>query len=179
MATESAVKKPTEWESICLAYQEVATPGAPHGLLAEMAGSWSVQSRCWMDSSAPPMESDGDAEQRMVLDGRFLQQDYSGVMMGGPFQGIGFTGYDNHTKKFVSTWMDTMGSGIYYFEGSADESGKRITQTCNYDDPVRGPLHWRSVLTIVDHDRLECEMYITDKSGKEEKMGEMTYTRKG
>ena len=179
MARESALRKPTEMESMCAVYQELATPGAPHKLLAEMAGSWSVKSTCRMESDGPPMESTGTAEQRMILDGRFLQQEYSGEMMGGLFTGIGFTGYNNHTGKFVSTWMDTFGTGIYYFEGSAGPDGKTITQTCSYDDPVRGPLNWRSVTRIVDDNHLEFEMYTTDKSGREDRMGEMTYTRKG
>ncbi|MEP6887745.1 MAG: DUF1579 family protein [Nitrospirales bacterium] len=31
---------------------------------------------------------------------------------------MGVTGYDNHTKKYMATWMDSMGTGIYFFEGS-------------------------------------------------------------
>lgn len=178
MARESALRKPTEFESMCAVYQELATPGSPHKLLEEMAGSWSVTSRWWMDPNEPPMESTGSSEQKMILDGRFLQQEFTGNMMGSPFAGIGFNGFNNHTGKFVSTWMDTMGTGIYYFEGSAGSDGKTITQTCNYDDPVRGLLNWRSVTRIVDHDHLEFEMYTTDSSGNEGKMGEMTYTRK-
>jgi len=179
MARESALRKPTEMESMCAVYQELATPGAPHKLLAGMAGSWSVKSRWWMDPHEPPMESTGNSEQKMTLDGRFLWQEVSGDMMGRPFAGIGFTGYDNHSGKFVSTWMDTMGTGIYHFEGSAGgEGGKTITQICNYDDPVRGSLKWRHVTRIVDNNHLEFEMYTTDSSGKEGKMGEMTYTRK-
>ena len=178
MARESALRKPTEMESMCAVYQELATPGAPHRMLAEMAGSWSVKSRWWMDPNEPPMESEGSSEQKMILDGRFLHQEFSGDMMGSPFAGIGFTGYNNHTEKFVSTWMDIMGTGIFYFEGSAGPGGNTITQTCSYDDPVRGPLKWRHVTRIVDHNHLKFEMYTTDMSGKEGKMGEMSYTRK-
>jgi hypothetical protein len=178
MARESALRKTSDMESMFAVYQELATPGAPHKLLAEMAGRWSVKSRWWMDPHEPPMESTGDSEQKMILDGRFLQQDFSGEMMGGAFSGIGFTGYNNHNGKFVSIWMDSMGTGIYYFEGSAGSDGRTITQTCSYDDPVRGPLVWRSVTRILDGDRLEFDMYTTDSSGKEDKMGEMTYTRK-
>ena len=45
-------------------------------------------------------------------------------------------------------------------EGSADGAvGKTITQICNYDDPVRGPLKWRHVTRVVDRNHLEFEMY--------------------
>ena len=178
MARESALRKPTEFESMCEVYQELATPGAPHKLLAGMAGDWNTRSRWWVDPSAPPMESSGSCVQKMILDGRFLQQEFAGEMMGGPFSGIGFVGYNNHTGKYVSTWMDSMGTAIFYFEGGIGPDGRTITQFCDYEDPVRGPLKWRSVTRIVDRNTLEFEMYTTDSSGKEEKMGEMTYTRK-
>ncbi len=176
MAKESTARKEMDMQSMMDVYRKLATPAASHTLLARMAGCWDVKSTCWMEPGKP-VESSGTSEQKMILDGRFLQQDFSGDMAGSPFSGIGYTGYDNHKGKYVSTWMDTMGTGIYYFEGTVGSDGRTITQTCNYDDPVQGPVKWRSVTTLVDDDTLEFEMYTTNASGKEEKMAEMTYTR--
>ena len=124
------------------------------------------------------MEWMGSSEQKMLLGGRFLQQEFAGEMMGSPYNGIGFTGYDNHTQKYVSTWMDSMSTGIMVFEGTAGADGRTITQTARFEDPVRGPVQWRSVTKMVDDKTMLFEMYITGKSGKEEKMMEITYTRK-
>jgi hypothetical protein len=124
------------------------------------------------------MEWTGTSEQKMLLGGRYLQQEFSGEMMGSPYNGIGFTGYDNHTRKYVSTWMDSMSTGLMYFEGTAGADGKTITQTARYDDPVQGPMQWRTVTRIVDDNTFLFEMYSTGKSGKEVKMMEITYTRK-
>jgi len=176
MAKESTARKELDRQSMMDVYRELAIPSASHKLLARMEGSWNVKSTCWMEPGNP-VESSGTSEQKMILDGRFLQQEFSGHMEGIPFSGIGHLGYDNHTRKYVSTWMDSMGTGIYHFEGTAGSDGKSITQTCNYDDPVQGPVTWRSVTRVVDDDTLEFEMYTTNVSGKEEKMAEMTYTR--
>lgn len=157
-------------------YRKVATPGAPHRMLAGMAGNWNTRGRFWMEPGKPPVESTGHSKQTMVLDGRFLQQEFTGDMMGSPFTGLGFCGYDNHTEKYVSTWMDTMGTAIMVFEGTASADGT-ITQTSSYDDPVQGPMKWRSVTHLVNPDTLEFEMYATGRSGREEKMMEITYTR--
>src|SRR5512143_1691169 len=108
MARGSAQKKTMDMQAMMEIYQELATPGAPHQLLARMAGSWNVRSSCAMEPGKPPMESTGTSEQKMILGGRFLQQEFSGEMMGSPFTGIGVTGYDNHIKKYVSTWIDSM-----------------------------------------------------------------------
>jgi len=158
-------------------YAEVATPGAPHKLLARMAGTWSMKGSCRMEPGGDLIEHTGISEQRMILDGRFLQQDFKGEMMGISFTGIGFTGYDNHKGKYVSTWLDSFGTGIYNFEGTGSADGRTITQTCSYDDPVRGPLTWRNVTSIVDDNTLEFRMYTTDSGGKEDEMAVFVYTR--
>jgi len=123
-----------------------------------------------MAPDKPPMVSTGTCEQKMLLGGRYLQQDYAGDMMGAPFNGIGITGYDNPRQKYVSTWIDSMSTGILYFEGSAGPDGKTILQHCLFDDPVRGPVKWRSVTKIVDDDTHLFEMYLTDKSDKEQNL---------
>jgi hypothetical protein len=159
-------------------YTKLATPGAPHKVLGGMEGSWNATTKFWMEPNKPPTESTGACEQKMILGGRFLQQEFTGDMMGNPFTGIGVTGYDNHTKKYMSTWMDSMGTAILVFEGTASADGKTITQESRYDDPIKGPLKWRSVTRIVDENTHVFEMYETGKRGKEEKMMEITYTRK-
>ena len=158
-------------------YRKLGTPGTPHQHLEKMAGSWNTSGRFWMEPGKPPVESKGRCEQKMILDGRFLQEEFTGDMMGAPFTGLSFMGYDNHTGKYVSTWMDNMSTTVMVFEGTAGADGSTITQTSRYDDPVKGPMEWRSVMRVVDGDTVEFEMFTTDRSGKEEKMMEMTYTR--
>lgn len=178
MATERKPKGKIDTKAMMETYKQLAIPGAPHKLLSSMAGSWNTKTRSWIEPGAPPDESAGVCEQKMILGGRFLQQECTGQMMGSAFNGIGFTGYDNHTKKFVSTWIDNMGTAVYLFEGPASADGKSFTQRCRYDDPVRGPMEWRSVCKLVDANTISFEMFGTALGGAEEKMMEMTYTRK-
>jgi hypothetical protein len=158
-------------------YKRLATPGAPHKLLASRAGNWSAKTRYWMEAHKPPMESTGACERKMLLDGRYLQEEFTGEMMGGPFTGIGITGYDNITKKYVMAWIDSMSTGIYFFEGTAGADDREITLEGRFDDPVKGPMKWRGVIRIVDDNTEVSEMYTIDKDGNEEKC-ETTYTRK-
>ena len=158
-------------------YRNLGTPGKPHALLAGMAGEWQARTRTFMETGEPPVESTGSCERKMILDGRYLQEDFHGNMMGVPFTGISLTGFDNHTSKFVSTWVDSLSTAIFYFTGRSDSQGRTITQECRYDDPIKGPMTMRSVTRIVDEDTHEFEMYGIDRSGKEEKMMAITYTR--
>ena len=138
MTRDNTARKEMDMQAMMDVYHDLAIPTAVHKLLSRMEGSWDVKSICWFDSDHP-VKSSGTCEQTMVLDGRFLHQEFVGEMMGSHFRGIGYLGYDNHKGKYVSTWMDTMGSGIYYFEGSAGNDGRSINLTCSYDDPVQGP----------------------------------------
>ncbi|PKN63457.1 MAG: hypothetical protein CVU57_19455 [Deltaproteobacteria bacterium HGW-Deltaproteobacteria-15] len=178
MAQKKEQEGKMDMQAMMEVYTKLAIPGAPHKALARMVGSWNTRGKYSMDPDQPPMESTGACEQKMILGGRYLQQEHTGDMMGEAFTGVNIIGYDNHTRKYVSTWIDSMSTGIYYFEGTASADGKTITQECRYDDPVKGPTTWRSITKIVDDNTLVYEMYGIDKKGKEEKMGETTLTRK-
>jgi len=168
-----------DMEKIMKIYQKAGAPGEPHKALAKLEGTWTTRSRSWMEPGKPPVESSGTCEQKLILDGHYLQQVYAGDMMGQPFTGISIMGYDNHTKKYESVWLDTMSTGIFYFVGPASRDGKTITQECKFDDPVKGSSVWRSVTRIKDDSTLEFEMFLKPKGArKEEKMMEMTVERK-
>jgi hypothetical protein len=179
MATDKKREGSTDMEAMMEVYAKLAAPGEPHRLLAKMVGSWTTKSKGWVEPDKAPIESTGTCEQTMLLGGRYLQQEYTGEMMGSVFQGINIIGYDNHTGKYVSVWMDSMSTGIYCFEGTPSEDGRTITQETSYDDPIRGPMTWRSVTRIVDDNTMEYVMYMIPKGGKEEKAMEMTVARKG
>ena len=158
-------------------YKKAGTPGEPHKLLSKLEGIWTTRTKGWQEGKAV-MESVGTCEQKMVLGGHYLRQEYTGDMMGAPFTGINLLGYNNHTKKYESVWLDSMSTAIYYFVGKASADGRTIKQECSYDDPIKGPSVWLSVTRIKDDNTQEFEMYITPKGGKKEKMMEMTVTRK-
>ncbi|MBI5191522.1 MAG: DUF1579 domain-containing protein [Nitrospirae bacterium] len=167
-----------DMEKMMEEYKRLAVPGKQHKVLARLEGSWITKTVANVEPGKPPMESTGTCEQKMILDGHYLQQEYKGDMMGETFSGINVIGFDNHTKRYVSTWIDSMSTAIYYFRGSGSADGRTITQESSYDDPVRGPMLWRSVTRIVDDDTMKYEMFTTLKGGKETKEMEMTVTRK-
>lgn len=167
-----------DMQTVVETYAKLATPGEVHARMASRVGSWSTTTKEWTDPKEPPAESTGSCEHTMLLGGRFLRQECSGDMMGQPYTGIGILGYNNYTKKYVSTWMDSMGTGIFYMEGKADKAGHTITHRGRYDDPMEGAMKLRAVTKIVDADHEIFEMFGTGKSGKEMKMMEIVYTRK-
>lgn len=158
---------------------QVATPSAGHKALEPMIGTWDAKITMWMAPGAPPDESTGTSENKWVLGGRFVEQRYEGSFMGQPFSGVGYTGYDNLKKKYVGTWMDTMGTTIMVSEGSADATGKSLSMSSTVDDIMTGkPTSIRNEIKIVGADHHVMEMWGPDRTGKPFKTMEIHYTRK-
>jgi hypothetical protein len=132
-----------------------------------------------MAPGAPPQESTGTAENKMVFGGRFLEQHFEGKFMDQPFTGMGYTGYDLYKKNYVGTWMDSMGTGIMTSTGKADPSGKTMTFTGEMDDPVKKKtLPFKETMTVVDNDHHVFEMWCPGDDGKMFKTMEIHYMRK-
>jgi hypothetical protein len=165
-------------QSMMEEYKKLATPGEPHKLLASLAGSWTTNSKEWMEPGKPPMESTGSVEMKTLLDDRFLYQDYTGNMMGQPYSGIGITGYDNLRKRYFTTWMDSMSTGMFTMEGTASADGKTITLKGQHPEPGGGKMSHRAVWKIVDSNTQTFDMFGAHQDGKEMKMLEIKYSRK-
>ncbi len=178
MAKDKKQTKQMDQQAEMEAYMKLATPGEPHKLFATLAGSWTTTNKEWMEPGKPPTESTGTAEMKMLLDGRFLYQEFSGNMMGQPFSGVGIDAYDNMTKKYMTAWMDTMGTGIFMMEGTASADGKTITLRGSHPEPGGGKMTHRAVWKIVDNNTQTFDMYGAHHGGKEMKVLEITYSRK-
>ena len=178
LAKEKKHQQPMDEKAMMELWKQAATPGEPHKLFAGLAGSWTTTTKEWMEPGKPPTESTGTAEMKMLLDGRFLYQEFTGNMMGQPFSGVGIDAYDNMTKKYMTAWMDTMGTGIFMMEGSASADGKTITLKGSHPEPGGGKMTHRAVWKIVDSNTQTFDMYGAHHGGKETKVLEITYNRK-
>ena len=157
-----------------------------HKLLASMAGTWTYTVKMWMAPGAAPSTSTGTAVRKAVMDGRYLTGDYSGKMqMPGAdgkmtdmqFHGMSMDGYDNVKKKFVSGWVDNMGTGIMLSDGDYDAATKTFTYAGDYE-PVPGmKTKVREVIKVTDNDHQTMD-YFEDRGQGEMKSMEISYTRK-
>jgi hypothetical protein len=178
MAKDKKPAKEMDPQAMMEVWKKLAMPGEPHKLFASLAGSWTTTTKEWMEPGKPPSESTGTAEMRMLLDGRFLYQEYNAQMMGQPFSGVGIDAYDNMTKKYVTAWIDTMGTGIFMMEGTASADGKTITLKGSHPEHGGGKMTHRAVWKIVDNNTQTFDMYGAHHGGKEMKVLEISYTRK-
>jgi len=167
---------------------ELSKVNENHKLLSSLDGNWDYSIKFWMnpDPNAKPQESKGTATRKSIMGGRYVMMDVSGKMqMPGEdgkmkdmmFKGMGMEGYDNVKKKFVASWIDNMGTGIEFSEGTYDPATKSFTYTSEME-PVPGmKTAVREVIKVADNNHMSLEWY-ENQGGQEKKTMEINYTKK-
>jgi len=181
-AGQPETKLPPGWTMDDLkACMAAGTPGKMQELLTKDAGEWTGKSTMWMGPEGPPMTSDCTSTVTPIMDGRYIKVEMKGDMPGmGPYHGGGIYGYDNVSKKFVSSWIDNHSTGIMQGEGELSDDGKSITWNSKFNCPLtKKPSVMKEVDTITGADTKKLEMWGDDpKTGKNYKMMSIELTRK-
>ena len=98
------------------AMQRLGSPSEGHKALEPFVGSWTYTLEWWMSPDAPPESMTGTTTNSLIFGDRFLKQEVHGEGEAEghpPFEGIGFTGYDNIRQEYQSVWFDSVGTGIH------------------------------------------------------------------
>ncbi|MBI4717614.1 MAG: DUF1579 family protein [Planctomycetes bacterium] len=159
-------------------WMKATLPHEAHQRLQALAGTWSLAVKTPGGPDGKEAESPGKAQFRSVMGGRFVIEEVQTSLGGEPFEWLGIHGFDNGKKKYVSSWIDNMGTGIDSMEGVWDEAGKTLTYTGHVDDPGAGEsskVKW--VMNLGPRDRLLVQMFEVDRTGKETKVLEIAGIR--
>jgi len=158
-------------------WQAASTPALGHARLMSMVGTWRAKTTFTMAPGAPESVSAGTSVHRLVLGGRYLEQTYKGTSMGMPFEGIGFTGYDNVQQKYVGTWMDTFGTGMMTSIGTGRPTDQRIDFVCEAIEPSGQKKIFDAIIRIRDHEHHSYEMWTMGPGGKSYRVMLVEYER--
>ena len=164
--------------TVAKAWEAYMTPSKGHEMLAKDNGTWDAELTFWSPDSPEPMTSKAVATYKMILDGKYQEGNYTGNMMGMPFQGKGIVAYDNASEEFISTWIDNMGTGMMVCRGKYDEGSKTMTLKGTMMDPVtKKEMQIKEVITYIDDNNQKMEMYDIS-NGKEFKSMQVVSKRK-
>lgn len=155
-------------------------PDENHGCLEAFVGSWKIRVKSWPGPDTPAQEGDGTAEIRWVLGGRFIEQRQSSRLMGKPTSGIGYVGFDVARRRYVSIWLDDLGTSILQTTGAPDPAHKTIKTRGAIDDAATGePLKFEEAMTPVSSDEFTYEAW-TSPPGVQQprRVMEIVYTRR-
>ncbi|HVR72890.1 MAG TPA: DUF1579 domain-containing protein, partial [Planctomycetota bacterium] len=102
---------------------KMPAPEKEHAWLEQLAGEWEFDAECIMEPGKPPMKSSGTETGRMI--GEFwIVSEVKSTFMDTPMTGILTLGFDPEKKKYVGTWVDSMTSHQWKYEGTVDAAGK-------------------------------------------------------
>lgn len=128
-------------------------PVEQHAWLQRLVGEWDTEVQCFMTPDGPPATHHGRECYRMI-GGFWLHGETTGKDMEPPFRSVLTLGFDPGKGKFIGTWVDSMTSALWVYEGGLDETGNVLTletEGCCPFHPGR-PTKFRDVLEIKDKD---------------------------
>ncbi|WP_372724744.1 DUF1579 domain-containing protein [Novipirellula sp.] len=129
-----------------------AKPQSEHHWLDQLIGKWSLQHECKMPDGNTSMTT-GKIECRS-LGGMWLVAESSGESAeGDAWSSIMTLGFDIAQKRYVGTFVGSMMSNIWYYQGIRDADGTRlplVTEGPKFDGS--GTCPYRDTIEIIDAD---------------------------
>jgi len=174
-AKSGSGKSDAERQEMQKKMEAAGTPGPAHKALDALVGNWKTEVKCWMEPGGSPNVSQGTAKASWILNGRFLEEEFHGEMMGKPFTGRSLMGYDNIKETFNTAWVSDMQTSISTSEGKGENGNKVITLEGKSNCPATGrkDIPMKTVFRVISPDKHVFEMF---NDGA--KTMEITYTRK-
>jgi hypothetical protein len=153
-------------------------PGPGHKALEHFIGNWKAEVKCWMEPGGEPHVSQATAVGSWIMNGRFLEEDFHGEMMGKPFHGRTLLGFDNFKRTFNSVWISDMQTSMFTTEGKGENDNRLITLegTSSCAGTGQKDIPMKVVLRILSPNMHTFEMFDGSR-GEDAKTMEITYTR--
>jgi hypothetical protein len=164
-----------------LSAQEIPKMPAPvkeHEWLKQLEGEWTSEYEAFMPGQKESVKGKG-SESAKMLGGFWLIGNGKGEMMGMTMNSVLTLGFDPDKKKYVGTWVDSMTSYLWKYEGAVDSAGKILTLETEGPCMMKpGLAKFREVTEIVDKDHKTFTSSMLGDDGKWITIVKVTSTRK-
>lgn len=153
-----------------------AEPEEAHRWLEQLLGDWQMP---WPAGEA----SAGDPWREHVrsLEGLWIVCEGQGTVPGGrPGQTLMTLGYNPQTRRFVGTWVGSMMTHMWVYDGELEPDGKSLSLYCDGPDfETPGKVaRYRDVITLIDHAHRRLTAQVRSPDGSWKDMMTMEYTRR-
>jgi hypothetical protein len=102
-------------------------PQKEHEWLHKLVGEWTSEMECSMGPDQPPMKSTGTESVRSFGGLWTIGEGTGDAPDGTPVKSIMTLGYDPQKQKFVGTFVASVMTHLWSYEGTLDDSGKVLT----------------------------------------------------
>jgi len=135
----------------------LAQPGPEHKVLADLAGTWNVETKIWSQPGGRPMVLKGTLTSELILGGRYLRSHSKS----GPFESLVIHGFDRRHGKFTTVGFDTMGTYYVTANGTYDAATKTLTERGTDAGPI-ATQEYEYVTRFSGKDRYVTEIFFTN-----------------
>jgi hypothetical protein len=155
-------------------------PQQEHKWLQRLVGDWTYEHECSMGPDQPPMKATGTESVRS-LGGLWTVGEGRGEMPdGGPAEVIMTLGFDPQTKRFVGTFIGSMMTHMWIYNGTLDASGKVLTLDTKGPDFSGGPdlVDYQDMIEFIDDNHRTLSSQLRGPDGKWQKFMTADYRRR-
>ena len=154
-------------------------PHAMHRWLQQLLGDWNNESSCDMGPEQPAEQAKGTEHVRALGDLWVLCEGTGTMPGGGDARMLMTLGYDPDKSVFRGTWVGSMMTHMFVYEGTLDADQKVLTLE------TEGPsfkgdgktARYRDVITIVSANERTLTSFALQPDGRWSQMMQATYRR--
>lgn len=111
-----------------------AQPQKEHQWLQKLVGEWTYETEAMMGPDQPPVKSTGTETVRSLGGLWFLAEGQGEMPCGGAATTLMTLGYDPQKQRYVGTWIGSMMTHLWIYDGELDASETALT--LNSDGPA-------------------------------------------
>jgi hypothetical protein len=144
--------------------------GPHHALLKRLAGQWSQHYRLELVPAGVESEGEAAAENRLILEGRFLQMAFRGLDLDEPGESLVYLGWDDGRGAYVTYGVDEDGKLSVGAEGTWDDSTGTLTlRSVTAPEEDEAPTHVIR-LRVLDDRHYVVETWLVRPDQQEERI---------
>lgn len=145
-----------------------ASPQKEHAWLQKLIGNWTSESECIGEPGQPSTKSRG-TETVKTLGELWIVGEGQGEMPGGGTAKTMITlGFDPKRNRFVGTWVGSMMTFLWHYEGELDASGRVLTLNSegpSFTDPAK-QAKYQDIIEIKSDDYRTLSSRFLGEDGK-------------
>lgn len=152
-----------------------------HRWLQRLVGDWTYEAEGDMGPDQPPVKSAGEETVRPIGELWVLCEGRGHMPDGTPATTLMTLGFDPERGRYVGTWIGSMMTKLWIYDGEADATGRILTLTSRGPDMTGkgGEIDYRDVIEWIDDDRRILRSMAQDEGGDWKAFMTAQYRRKG
>lgn len=143
-----------------------AQPQQEHQWLQKLVGEWTFEGEA-IGPDQQVMRHAGRERVRPLGDLWIVAEGEGEMPGGGPATWMMTLGYDPEKQRYVGTWIGSMMTHLWFYEGQLDESGESLPLEAEGPGMTPGAsARYRDVYELVDDDHRKMSSYVLGDDGQ-------------